>query len=99
MKKLIILLSVLIFTSKGAIAAINTDAMLQYNQGIDFYKVGQYDQAVNSFRTAINLDPNYIDAYYNLGAVIGIMTFIVLAVVSLVTYHNTASYKDEEGFQ
>ena len=37
--------------------------------------------------------------YYNLGAVIGIMTFIVLAVVSLVTYHNTASYKDEEGFQ
>lgn len=36
--------------------------------------------------------------YYNLGAVIGIMTFIVLAVVALVTYRNTASYKDEEGF-
>lgn len=37
--------------------------------------------------------------YFNLGAVIGIMTFIVLAVVALVTYRNTASYKDEEGFQ
>lgn len=37
--------------------------------------------------------------YYNLGAVIGIMTFVVLAVVSLITYHNTTSYKDEEGFQ
>jgi arabinogalactan oligomer/maltooligosaccharide transport system permease protein len=37
--------------------------------------------------------------YYNLGAVIGIMTFIVLAIVSLITYHNTTSYKDEEGFQ
>lgn len=37
--------------------------------------------------------------YYNLGAVIGIMTFVVLAIVSLVTYRNTGSYKNEEGFQ
>lgn len=37
--------------------------------------------------------------YFNLGAVIGILTFIVLAIVALVTYRNTASYKDEEGFQ
>ena len=37
--------------------------------------------------------------YYNLGAVIGILTFVVLAVVALVTYRNTTSYKDEEGFQ
>ena len=36
---------------------------------------------------------------YNIGAVIGIMTFVVLSVVSLVTYRNTNSYKDEEGFQ
>lgn len=36
---------------------------------------------------------------YNVGAVIGIMTFIVLAIVSIVTYRNTAAYKDEEGFQ
>ena len=36
--------------------------------------------------------------YYNLGAVIGIMTFIVLAIVALLTYRNTTSYKDEEGF-
>lgn len=37
--------------------------------------------------------------YNNLGAVIGILTFIVLSIVALVTYRNTASYKDEEGFQ
>lgn len=37
--------------------------------------------------------------YYNLGAVIGILTFLVLAVVSLITYRNTGSYKNEEGFQ
>ena len=36
---------------------------------------------------------------YNIGAVIGIMTFVVLAIVSLVTYRSTGSYKDEEGFQ
>lgn len=42
----------------------------------------------------LTIDKNY----YNLGAVIGIMTFIVLAIVALVTYRNTASYKDEEGF-
>lgn len=35
---------------------------------------------------------------YNIGAVIGILTFVVLAIVSLVTYRNTGSYKNEEGF-
>ncbi|NLL76568.1 MAG: sugar ABC transporter permease [Clostridiales bacterium] len=37
--------------------------------------------------------------YFNLGAVIGIMTFTVLAIIAIVTYRNTGSYKDEEGFQ
>ena len=37
--------------------------------------------------------------YYNLGAVIGIMTFILLAIGSLLVYRRTKSYKDEEGFQ
>lgn len=36
---------------------------------------------------------------YSIGAVIGIMTFVVMAVVSLATYHRTGSYKNEEGFQ
>ena len=36
---------------------------------------------------------------YNLGAVIGIFTFIILAIVSLVTYRSSGSYKDEEGFR
>lgn len=36
---------------------------------------------------------------YNLGAVIGIMTFIVLAVISLITYRSSGSYKNEGGFQ
>ena len=36
---------------------------------------------------------------YNLAAVIGILTFIVLSVVSLVTYRSSGSYKNEEGFK
>ena len=36
---------------------------------------------------------------YNMGAVIGIFTFIVLSIVALVTYRNSGSYKDEEGFK
>ena len=33
-----------------------------------------------------------------IGAVIGILTFIVLTVVTLVTYRNSGSYKNEEAF-
>ena len=36
--------------------------------------------------------------YYNLGAVIGIITFVILTIVTLVTYRNSASYKNEEAF-
>lgn len=36
---------------------------------------------------------------YNLGAVIGILVFIILATLSLLTYRNTGSYKDEGAFQ
>lgn len=36
---------------------------------------------------------------YNLSAVIGILVFVISAVLSLVTYRNTGSYKNEEGFQ
>ena len=35
---------------------------------------------------------------YNLGAVIGILCFIILATLSLITYRRTASYKNEEEF-
>ena len=36
--------------------------------------------------------------YYNIGAVIGIMTFIILAIGCLLTYRNSKSYKEEGGF-
>ncbi len=36
--------------------------------------------------------------YYNIGAVIGILTFVILAAGALVTYRNSKSYKEEGGF-
>ncbi len=36
--------------------------------------------------------------YYNIGAVIGILTLIILAVGALFTYRNSKSYKEEGGF-
>ena len=39
------------------------------------------------------------DSNFKMAAVIGIMTFIVLSVISLVTYRSSGSYKDEEGFK
>lgn len=37
--------------------------------------------------------------YYNIGAVIGILTFVILAITALVTYHRSFAYKNEEAFQ
>lgn len=51
-------------------AEIPVDAKLDYNQGIDFYKLGMYERAIESFRSAIRAYPDYIDAYYNLGTVL-----------------------------
>lgn len=49
---------------------IATDAKLQYNKGVDYYKLGQFEEAANCFKNAVELDPNYIDAYYNLGTIL-----------------------------
>ena len=39
------------------------------------------------------------DTNYKMAAVIGIMVFLVTAVISLVVYNFLPSVKDEEGFQ
>jgi tetratricopeptide (TPR) repeat protein len=74
MKKLLVILIVTLIANTTAFSAEPyvppADAKLEYNQGIDLYKLGQYDRAMASFRHAIDLDPNYIDAYFNLGAVL-----------------------------
>lgn len=49
---------------------VPVDAKLEYNQGIDFYKLGMYERAIECFRGAVRAYPDYIDAYYNLGTVL-----------------------------
>ena len=39
------------------------------------------------------------DSNYKIAAVIGIMVFLVTAVISLIVYNYMPSVKDEEGFQ
>lgn len=67
-----VLLSVLIVTTicNSCYAGFAEDAKVEYNKGIDFYQLGQYEKAAESFKNAIDLDPNYIDAYYNLGSIL-----------------------------
>lgn len=59
-----------IFSCSAVMADNMTEAKLQYNKGIDFYKIGQYDRSMECFRKAIDLDPEYIDSYYNLGSIL-----------------------------
>ena len=71
MKKLLITLIIVISAVNITFAAeISNEAKLQYNQGVDYYRLGQYDKAMAAFRQAIAIEPNYIDAYYNLGTIL-----------------------------
>lgn len=63
-------------------------------ESLDYYNAGKTDLLVTWLYklTITNKD-------YNLGAVIGIIVFVILATFSLLTYRHTGSYKDEEAFQ
>ena len=70
LKKIILSISIVLVASTSSFAAISTDAKLQYNKAIDYYNLGQFEEAATCFKQAIELDPNYIDAYYNLGSIL-----------------------------
>lgn len=75
MKKFLVTLSVLaMMVSVGQVSCaaetIPLDAKLEYNQGVDYYKLGLYEKAIKSFRQAISVYPDYIDAYYNLATIL-----------------------------
>jgi len=60
----------------------------------DYFQAGKTDLLVTwLYKLTVN---NY---EYNLASTIGIFSFIICAIVSLLTYHNTASYKREGDFQ
>lgn len=58
------------FLIKPAFADLSSDAKLQYNKGIEYYQTGMYSEAAECFKKATEYDPNYIDAYFNLGSLL-----------------------------
>jgi tetratricopeptide (TPR) repeat protein len=43
-----------------------------HNQlGLTYFAIGEYDKAIAEYKQAICIDPNYIDAHYNLAVVYG----------------------------
>lgn len=68
-KRIAAILTLLLSLSAYA-AEVPVEAKLDYNQGIDFYKLGMYERSIESFRAAIRSYPDYVDAYYNLGTVL-----------------------------
>ena len=68
--KAILTVAILLTTSNISYGTIATEAKLQYNKGIDYYQLGHFEESANCFKKAIELDPNYIDAYYNLGSIL-----------------------------
>ncbi|MCL2244743.1 MAG: sugar ABC transporter permease [Treponema sp.] len=58
------------------------------------YKAGATDLLVTwLFKLSVN------EREYNLGAVVGIMTFICTSVITLVTYRRSKAYREEDRFQ
>lgn len=72
MRKIFIVTLLILITAGLTVFAepVSNEAKLEYNRGYDFYKIGQYDRSMAAFRRAIEIDPNYIDAYYNLGSIL-----------------------------
>lgn len=71
MKKLLILLGLSLFLGAGACNsayAYSTEGAMYYNEGLDAYSHGEYSKAIQSFKSAVAKDPDFVDAYYNMGA-------------------------------
>ena len=73
MKKVILsllFLSILVFANT-ANAATNTvpSATVYYNQGIDYYNSNEIQNSINAFKKAIEINPKFYEAYYNLAKI------------------------------
>lgn len=69
LKKILIAFIILLIPMSAMAMQIANEARLHYNKGIDYYRIGQYEKAAECFRQAIDISPDYIDAYYNLGSI------------------------------
>jgi serine/threonine-protein kinase len=51
-----------------AVALARRNSMAHYNLGLSFISAGELDEAILSFRTSLELNPQYANAYTNLGS-------------------------------
>ncbi|PXF53965.1 MAG: hypothetical protein C4B56_00760, partial [Candidatus Methanophagaceae archaeon] len=48
--------------------ATGSQYMHYYNLGVEAQEAGDYDKAIEYYHRAIELNPGFVDAYYNRGA-------------------------------
>jgi tetratricopeptide (TPR) repeat protein len=39
--------------------------------GLTYFALGRHEEAIDEYKKAIEIDPNYLDAHYNLAIVYG----------------------------
>ena len=54
----------MLLLSEGGCLSGLSEAELTYKDGFDAHKEGLYAEAISHFDKAIQLDPDYVDAYY-----------------------------------
>lgn len=55
------------YSSQAGTAADPSPAVVHNDRGVDFYNMGQYNQAIAQYTIAIRLDPEFVLPYYNRG--------------------------------
>lgn len=70
-KRFVALLTGFIITLSAmpSVFAFNLEAAQAYNKALDYYINGKTNDAITQFKQAISLDPEFTDAYYNLGSI------------------------------
>jgi len=61
------LLAILLIGISSSHFACGDEATKHYNQGVAYEKQGKYDLAIESFKRAIDINPDYAEVHYNLG--------------------------------
>ncbi|WP_040255740.1 tetratricopeptide repeat protein [Rickettsia hoogstraalii] len=71
MKKYYLFFSLLLIICQAStVSALNNKADNYYNEGVRLYKIGKYEQALEAYNKAIELNPNDSETYVNKGGVL-----------------------------
>ena len=69
MKKFILFIILCFLYIAPSYSANETDPTVLYNLGIDCYEQDKIEESISNFKKAIQLDPDFYEAYYNLARV------------------------------